>query len=976
MSDVFGRVRPVPENPNLSAIEFATKWRASTRTERAAAQEHFIDLCRMIGVATPNEADPTGDWYAFEKGARKEEGGDGFADVWKRNHFAWEYKKKRANLGEAYKQLLQYREALENPPLLIVCDLNRFEIHTNFTGTKKLVYDFTLDDLLTAPAEPLRLLRAVMKDPDSLKPQQTRAQITEDVATRFAELAERLGPEGRGNEPHAVAHFLTKLLFCLFAEDVGLLPHRLFQKLVETTQQTPELFAAQIKTLFEKMATKPGGHFGVERIEWFDGGLFADTEAIPLEKDDLALVWEAAKMDWSAVEPAILGTLFERGLDPKKRSQLGAHYTDKESILRVVEPVVMQPLRREFETMKAAVMKMISKVKLTGANRTTKEKEAATKATKKATMQYRAFLDRLRTVTVLDPACGSGNFLYVTLQLVKDLEKQAILWAAETLKTTQEFPLVGPQIVHGIEVNAYAAELARVTIWVGQIQWMINNGFNNPTNPVLQPLQSIEQRDAILDQSDSEHPCVAKWPDAEFIVGNPPILGGKKMRGELGDEYVDALFEAWHGAVPREADLVTYWHEKARQQISDHRAKRAGLLATQGIRGGANQKILQRIRDTGQIFAAWSDEPWVVEGASLHVSIVAQDDGRETARFLDGKPVERINADLTPGGSGKLDLTQAKPLKENFGVSFMGDTKGGPFEITRDQARKAVTVKGNPHGKPNTDVVRPWINGFDITRRPLDRFILDFGEMTEKDAALYEAPFQLATLTIKPKREASRSTRKQWWHHERRRPEMLKALGPLARFIVATTLSKYRLFTWVRSPTLPDHQLIVIAREDDYAFGVLHSRVHAAWALQKGTQLEDRPRYTPTSTFETFAFPWPLDTPDADLTEEQRAHREAIAAAAKDLDDKRNAWLNPPELIKVIEDVPLPPRLVPVDEAAANELKERTLTKLYNQRPGWLDMLHEELDRQVLAAYRLPDNVSNDDLLAELLKLNLARAAG
>ncbi|HEY6910708.1 MAG TPA: type IIL restriction-modification enzyme MmeI [Myxococcales bacterium] len=201
----------MPYSPTLSAVDFATKWRASTRTERAAAQEHFIDLCRMIGVPTPNEADPTGEGYAFEKGAKKEEGGEGFADVWKRNRFAWEYKKKRSNLADAYKQLLQYREALENPPLLIVCDLHRFEIHTNFTGTRKVVYDFTLDDLLNAPAEPLRLLRAAMEDPESLKPQQTRAQITEDVASRFATLAERLGPRGRGHEPHAVAHFLTKL---------------------------------------------------------------------------------------------------------------------------------------------------------------------------------------------------------------------------------------------------------------------------------------------------------------------------------------------------------------------------------------------------------------------------------------------------------------------------------------------------------------------------------------------------------------------------------------------------------------------------------------------------------------------------------------------------------------------------------------------------------------------------------------------
>jgi type II restriction/modification system DNA methylase subunit YeeA len=661
-------------------------------------------------------------------------------------------------------------------------------------------------------------------------------------------------------------------------------------------------------------------------------------------------------------------------LDPKKRSQLGAHYTDKESILRVVEPVVMQPLRREFEAMKAAVMKTISKVKLSGTV-AGKEKEAATKAVKSATTRYRAFLDRLRKLTVLDPACGSGNFLYVTLQLVKDLEKEAIVWAAEALKTTLELPGVGPQIVHGIELNNYAAELARVTIWVGQIQWMIANGYGNPTDPVLQPLQSIDERDAILDRSDPEHPRPASWPNAEFIVGNPPFLGGKKMRTELPDGYVDALFKAWDSKVPREADLVAYWHEKAREQIQDHRSKRAGLLATQGIRGGANQQVLKRIIDSGQIFAAWSDDPWIVEGATVHVSIVAQDDGRETARFLDGKPVEKIYADLTAGGSGRADLTQAKPLKENFGVSFMGDTKGGAFDITREQARKLVDARGNPHGKPNTDVVKPWINGLDVTRRPQDMFIIDFGTMKEKEAALYEMPFKYVAAFVQPEREKNNRAayKERWWIHVEARPAMLKALAPLKRFIVTTTVSKHRLFAWVRSPTLPDHQLIMVAREDDYAFGVLHSRAHELWALAKGTQLRIDPRYTPSTAFETFPFPWPLNTPAAELTKEQRAHRDAIAAAAKDLDEKRSAWLNPPELVKVVQDPPLPPRFVQVDEAAEKELKERTLTKLYNQRPAWLALLHEELDRQVLAAYRLPDNISDEGLLAALLTLNRAR---
>jgi type II restriction/modification system DNA methylase subunit YeeA len=958
-------------NHGISASEFAAKWKGSTRTERAASQEHFIDLCRMLGVETPNEADPTGEWYAFEKGAEKVGGGDGFADVWKKAHFAWEYKGKRKNLDAAYQQLLQYREALENPPLLVVCDLYRFEIHTNFTGTKKIIHAFTLDDLRDNPAEPLRVLNAVMKHPEQLRPEQTRAEVTEWAAGQFAKLAGRL--HDRGNDPHAVAHFLNKLLFCLFAEDVDLLPRGLFERLVQQMRDKPQQFSEQLKALFERMANAPGGFFGADHIEWFNGGLFSDTDVLPLDRDELNLILLVAKLDWSNVEPAILGTLFERGLDPKKRSQLGAHYTDKESILRVVEPVVMQPLRREFEAMKQAVLKALAKVK--HGNLATKEKEASTKARNAAIVLHRAFLDRLRKLTVLDPACGSGNFLYVTLQLVKDLEKEAILWGGETLKTTHEFPGVGPQIVHGIELNDYAAELARVTIWIGQIQWMIANGFSNPTNPVLQPLKSVEERDAILDLSDPSHPRPATWPPAEFVVGNPPFLGGKKMRSELGDEYVDALFKAWDGVVPREADFVVYWHEKARQQIERHLAKRAGLLATQSIRAGASRTVLERIKDKGQIFTAWSDEPWVVEGAAVRVSIVAQDDGRETARFLDGKPVDRINADLTPGGSGKSDVTEAKRLLENLGISFMGDTKGGSFDITREQARKLVLSAGNPHGKPNIDVVKPWINGFDVTRRSRDMFIIDFGTMIENEAALYEAPFEFTMRTVKPEREASKTTKKEWWHHERPRPDLFKTLTGLDSYIVTPRVAKHRLFMWSKKPTLPDSRLYVFALDRPWVFGVLHSRVHEKWSLAKCSWhgVGNDPTYNNTDCFETFPFPWPLNTPEPKLTEKQHVHHRAISDAAKWLHEKRERWLNPPELVHEVPDPPLPACIEAVNADAAKELKRRTLTNLYNERPSWLAHLHEQLDHAVLDAYGLPHDISDDALLAALLKLNLSR---
>jgi hypothetical protein len=510
----------------LTPPEFALKWQGSTRNERAASQEHFIDLCRLVGTKTPNEADATGDWYAFEKGAEKTGGGDGFADVWKKGYFAWEYKGKRKDLAAAYAQLLQYREALENPPLLVVCDLDRFEIHTNFTNTPATVYEFTLQDLLDGAKEPLRLLRAVMLEPEELRPGKTREELTAEAAQQFASLAFAL--RDRGHDPQTVAHFLNKLLFCLFAEDAGLLPKGIVERLTDAGREDAALFTTGLADLFGKMSQEGGGLFGAERIQWFNGALFDGPEVLPMERSDISVVQQVARLDWSQVEPAIFGTLFERGLDPSKRSQLGAHYTDRGSILRLTEPVLMAPLRRDFEAMKARVEELLSEGK-----RIT----SRTPADRNPTRVFNDFLERLRGVRVLDPACGSGNFLYIALQLLKDLEREAILWGSLTFQAPMQFPAVGPQAVLGIELNPYAAELARVVVWIGEIQWMLSNGFAYMRDPILRPLDNIECRDAVLDLRDSADPTEPDWPTADAIIGNPPFLGsGERMRAGLGDQ--------------------------------------------------------------------------------------------------------------------------------------------------------------------------------------------------------------------------------------------------------------------------------------------------------------------------------------------------------------------------------------------------------------------------------------------------------
>ena len=328
----------------LTVAAFIAKWQKSTQSERASAQSHFRDLCGLLGQPDPS-SDPDGADYAFEKSVTKIGGGAGYADVWKRSHFAWEYKGKHKNLVDAYKQLLGYREALDNPPLLVVCDLARFEVHTNFTDTAKKVYAFGLADLLaddptpTCSLAPLDVLRALFEDPERLRPARTTSQVTEEAAAKFSRLAESL--RASGNEAQPTAKFLIRLLFCLFAEDVGLLPGKLLTRLLEITRHRPEVFARRLGVLFGAMAS--GGDFGEHDIKHFNGGLFQDADVLPLTREDLTTLFDAAKLDWDSIEPSIFGTLFERGLDPAKRAQLGAHYTSRSDILLIVEPVLMAP---------------------------------------------------------------------------------------------------------------------------------------------------------------------------------------------------------------------------------------------------------------------------------------------------------------------------------------------------------------------------------------------------------------------------------------------------------------------------------------------------------------------------------------------------------------------------------------------------------------------------------------------------------
>ena len=955
----------------MTPEQFIAKWKKCTLKERSASQTHFNELCELLEVEKPTDADPDGSWYTFEKGAKKTGGGDGWADVWKSECFAWEYKGKHKDLTAAFSQLQRYAIALQNPPLLIVSDMETIILHTNFTNTVQQVHTFAIEDL--ADYDVRRRLRLIFTDPGYFRPGVTRQAVTEQAAEAFAGLAQRL--RDQGHEPRRVAHFINKMLFCMFAEDIEVLPKGVFTRLLQAAATHPGRFEPMAKQLFAAMKT--GGFFGADAIDWFNGGLFDDDDVLPLDQSALSLALLAAKLDWSDIEPSIFGTLFERGLDPSKRSQLGAHYTDRQSIMRIVSPVVIEPLSTEWEEVKTQI------VELQGKADRNPNKSAASKMRNDAEKLYRDYLERVQKIRVLDPACGSGNFLYLALGELKDLEHRVIL-EAEALGFQRPFPEVGPQNVLGIEINPYAAELARVTVWIGQIQWMLRHGFGLSRNPVLQPLDQISNRDALMNDDGTE----AAWPDADCIVGNPPFLGDKKMLSELGEEYVTRLRALYKGRVPGGADLVTYWFEKARVEIEARRAKRTGLVATNSIRGGANREVLKWICASSRIFEAWSDEPWINEGAAVRVSLIcfggnALADIYTSACELNGHSVASIFADLTAHEKGResTDLTEAKQLSESRGICFMGTTKVGGFDVPGNLARRWLLQPTNPNGRPNVDVVRPWVNGLDITRRPRDMWIIDFGvDPTQAEAALYESPFEYLVQNVKGERQNNNreAYRERWWIFAETRPGMRLKLKNLRRYIATPRVSKHRLFVWFDIALMPDSALIAVARDDDTAFGILHSRFHELWALRMGTSLEDRPRYTPTTTFETFPFPEGL-TPN--IAAEQYAanpRAQAIADAAERLVKLRDSWLNPPDLVnRVPEVVPgYPDRLIPVDATADRELKKRTLTNLYNQKPQWLMNAHQALDAAVAAAYGWPADISDDDVLRRLLELNRSRSGG
>jgi methylase of polypeptide subunit release factors len=618
-----------------------------------------------------------------------------------------------------------------------------------------------------------------------------------------------------------------------------------------------------------------------------------------------------------------------------------------------------------------------------------------TKALTEAEAIHGAFIERLANFRVLDPACGSGNFLYVALKALKDIEHRANL-DAEALGLHRGFPRVGPECVLGIELNPYAAELARVSVWIGEIQWMRTNGFDAARDPILRPLETIECRDAVLTADGVR----AEWPKADVIIGNPPFLGSKYMRKGrpatkrrpalrgLGDDYVDALVNSYAGAVPASADFVTYWFAETRTSIEKNGLQGFGLIATKSISKGTSNKPLDDIlsRTSFRIYDAWRNEPWVIDGADVRVAIICASPV-ERCRFLDGRPCQTINRDLTCG----FDISPAKTLLQNRKTAFQGVKLNGPFEVPAVTVRQMLAAPLNPNGKSNASVVRRFYGNDDVTMRDQDHWVIDFtGIDHQNDAALFERPFEWVQEKVGAHRaqletgKATETSRlESFWLMQRPRPELRKACKNLERVIAVPETSEHLLFRFLPRDAVFSGSLFVICKDDETTFGVLTGSVHRTWARAHGNNLGagNQYRYNATRTFQTFPFPDGLtpEVPKSHYASDPRAQR--IAAAAARLNELRENWLNPTDLVVREPEVVAgyPDRILPKDEEAAKELKKRTLTNLYNARPQWLANAHATLDQAVAEAYGWGDDwraglLNDDEILARLFWLNQERA--
>lgn len=1027
--------------------EFIQRWDKADGTERANYQLFLTEFCRVLDLPQPEPAnsDARDNAYIFERrvGINHPDGTqtNGFIDLYRRGSFVCEAKQSGKELDtsgwdramlRAQNQADQYARALPvdegRPPFIVVTDVGRnIELYAEFSRSGATYTPFPdarshrirLTDL--RKDEIRERLRAVWLDPLSLDPSRHAARVTRDIASNLAQLARSL--EAAGHDAEIVTRFLMRALFTMFAEDVGLLPDHAFTELLKSLRNDPSSFAPMLENLWSVMNT--GGFSPILRktILRFNGGLFSQPTALPLDRDQFELLVQASEADWKFVEPAIFGTLLERALNPRERHKLGAHFTPRAYVERLVLPTVIEPLRAEWQEVQAAAL--------------TYERQGKTKF---ALNEIHNFQRHLCSVRVLDPACGSGNFLYVTLEHLKRLEGEVLnllhdLGESRTLET--EGLTVDPHQFLGLEVNPRAAKIAEMVLWIGYLQWHFRTmGHVNPPEPVLRDFKNIESRDALIEYDSVEkvldgegRPVTrwdgitykvspitgeevpdesaritqykytglrkAEWPQADYVVGNPPFIGTKRMRATLGDGYVDAVRDTW-SEVPDSADFVMYWWHIAAEAVCAGRVQRFGFITTNSIKQSFNRRVIEPYLAAAQplsIIFAIPDHPWVdaSDGAAVRISMTVAASGdlegraamviREETTNTDStnavlqEHTGKVSADLTVGANA----SQAVPLGAARDISGMGSAlHGAGFILTAEEAKELAQY--------GAAVIRPYLGGRDLLQTCRERYVIDFSSLSEEEALeANRHAFQYVMDHVKPERDHNRrdSIRELWWRFGWERPKLRAALKGISRFIGTTETAKHRVFQFIDGSYVADHMIVCVALSDAYILGCLSSRLHVAWALAAGGRLGvgNDPRYNKSRCFDTFPFPDATVGNHAtirEIAEKIDAHRKRQQAQYPDL--------TLTGMYNVLEGL----RLGRALSAKEKIIHEHGLVSLLRE-------LHDELDRAVFAAYGWADlaeelvglpgatvpypgkpesqALAEGELLTRLVKLNAARAA-
>ncbi len=1042
---------------------FIAQWCDTGGSELANTQSFINGLCRLIGVEPPDgsRTDDSQNDYVFERRVFQDNGDGtppsfGRIDCYKRGSFILEAKqgseadRDAAERGEddldlfgqtasarlkrgtarrgtpgwakamvqAKGQAERYAKALPAdhgwPPFLLVTDIGYcIEVYADFTGTGKSYaqfpdrsrYRIMLDDLRDPDVR--ERLASIWDASASLDPAARAARVTRDIADLLATVARRL--ERRGHTAERTSSFLMRLLFTMFAEDSGLIPEKSFTNLLKNQRSTPQHLEHQLTALWAAMDR---GEFspalGVP-LKRFNGYLFKDRTAIPLDAEELEVLIRAAEHRWTEVEPAIFGTLLERALNPKERAKLGAHYTPRAYVERLVGPTIIEPLRSDWAGVRVAASELIDQGKAEEARRTVE-----------------TFHTRLAQTRVLDPACGTGNFLYVAMARMKELEGEVLDLLVDLGDDQYLAELTGhtitPENFLGIEINPRAAAIAQLVLWIGYLQWhfRVNGPDRPPPEPILRDIRTIENRDAliewderVLERDDAgapvtrwdgetmkPHPVTGKpvpdetalvevyryvkpraaaWPKADFIVGNPPFIGKVGLRAALGDGYFSALFATTD--VPESADLVMHWWDKAAQITRSSQARAFGFVTTNSITQTFSRRVVAKhldAKDCLSISFAVPNHPWIDEreGAAVRIAMTVASAGTFDGRLLrvvdeSGAP-ESITFTGSIGTIGSAlkvgaDVTRAAPLISNSAISSMGFALYGDGFILDPDEAETLRKTGDVQSRK---LIKPYRNGRDLTARPRGVYVIDaFGY--DESALKLAAPaiYQHLLLRVKPVRDANRrpSIKENWWIFGWPRPEIRKAISGLNRYIVTVETTKHRVFQFIDSETAPDNMLICIALDSTYYLGILSSRYHVAWALASGARLGvgDDPRYSKSRCFDPF--PFPADVP--------KLLRERIGAEAEALDALRkrvlaeHADLTLTKLYNVLEALRGGRALTPQER----DIHDRGLVTLIRQH-------HEAIDEGTAEAYGWGDEhragtLDEETILTRLVALNKERAA-